>query len=251
VALPAAPGVEDHSLSRVIKSYLYWQFRDDDNLQALVDSQNEEAQRFIDWFLSLNLPIYTRDPVAGALLDWVAEGLYGLPRPVLSRTDSSAAGANRGPYNTWMYNTLALNSSRGRARNVAERASDDIYRRVLTWHFFKGDGRAFAVRYLKRRIQRFLTCPNGIDLGVDQTYRTSITFGLCCQVNITLRRFMARVRRAAIYNTFQFNTTSYNNLEVEVTVLGDQLDLARQLKEAIDQGFLELPFQYTFLLKVQ
>jgi hypothetical protein len=41
--------------------------------------------------------------------------------------------------------------------------SDDAYQRIITWDFFKGDGKRFCMRWLKRRIMRFLVGVNGID----------------------------------------------------------------------------------------
>ena len=34
-------------------------------------------------------------------------------------------------------------------------ADDDTYRRCLTWHYQKGDGKYFNIRWLKRRVMRF------------------------------------------------------------------------------------------------
>lgn len=236
-------------LEKLIPSYLYWQYRDDDNLQAFVDAQNQLAQQFITWFCNLNLPIYTRDPVSGALLDWVGEGLYGLPRPVLG---SGTVRPARGPYNTWQFDSIRFNARDQKGTNfIAETVTDDIYRRALTWHFFKGDEKVFNVRWLKRRIMRFLTGINGTDPGIDQTYLISVSFGVCCQVNITLKRFSVRVVRSARFNTFKFNTTQFNYVEISITSLGSPFALGTVLKEAIDQGVLELPFQFTYVVNVQ
>lgn len=241
--------VDDH-VCRIIPSYLYWQYKDDDNLQAFVDSYNSYAQEFAEWFCSLNLPIYTSDPVSGALLDWVGEGLYGYSRPVLGEGRQEELG----PYNTWAFNELDFNGLRNISNATALRVNDDLYRRSLSWHFQKGDGRIFNVRYLKRRIMRWLIGENGIDPGIDQTYRISVSFGYCCQVNITLVIFKSVVLSGAFYNTFAFNETvnsAFNDLEIIVTQLGPQFDLGDKLKEAIDEGFLELPFQFNYVVTVQ
>jgi len=39
--------------------------------------------------------------------------------------------------------------------------SDDLYRRIITWHFFKQDGNYCSVEYIKRRIWRFLYGTDG------------------------------------------------------------------------------------------
>lgn len=232
---------------RVIPSYVYWQYRDDDNIQAFVDAYNEMAQQFLRWLCDLHLPIYTKDPIRGALLDWVGEGVYGFPRPVLGRGQLRTVG----PYNTWRFNTLRFNTHEITGNLVTEQVTDDVYRRALTWHFYKGDGQTFTVSWLKRRVMRFLTGVDGTDPGVDQTYRVSVSFGYCCQVNITIKRFFSKVRRGARYNTFRFNTTKFNAIELTVLIAGLPFDVADQFKAAVEQGILELPFQYTYVVRVE
>jgi len=87
-------------LTTALPSYLYQQYTDDDDLQAFVLAYNTYAQEFVDWFNSINLPIYTQPQIFGALLDWVAAGIYGLARPVLS----SGTFHSVGPYNTQYFN---------------------------------------------------------------------------------------------------------------------------------------------------
>lgn len=263
---------ESPLVARTIPAYLYWQYRDDDNLQAFVDSYNAMTQDYVDWYISLNLPIYTQSPITGAFLDWVGQGLYGYPRPVLGE------GYQRliGPLNTYSPNgfgvvnedgsferilAVGLNQRRILSNARAIRVNDDLYRRSIAWHFFKGYGHQFNVRYLKRRIMQWLTGPDGIDPKVDQTYRISVSFGACCQVNITLIIFKSVWQRGAVPNTITLNdrgapTRSYgsailNHNEIVVTIIGDQFEFGDQLKEAIDEGFLELPFQYNYVVTVQ
>jgi hypothetical protein len=70
-------------LTKNLPSYVYQEYSDDDSIQGFVLAQNQIQQAFLNWFNSLNLPIYTKDPISGPLLDWVAGGLYGFLRPVL------------------------------------------------------------------------------------------------------------------------------------------------------------------------
>jgi hypothetical protein len=161
------------TLQSVIKSYLYVQFNDDDHLLAMVEAYNAYAQSYIDYLNALNLPIYTSDPVSGALLDWVGTNLYGYPRPGIP----IAGKAGEGPYNTYQFNSLTINGDTLGQPSSFTPASDDVYRRVLTWHFYKGDGHQFTTPWLKRRITRFLNGPNGTDiLPGAQTYDVSVTF---------------------------------------------------------------------------
>ena len=167
------PGVT--GLTTVIPSYLYQEYSDDDDLQEFVAAQNQCQQDYVDTFNALNLPIYTGHPslVAGALLDWVGAGLYGMTRPALS----SGQPVVMGPLNTWgpnwifpMWGTAPRSVAVKFGLNILQFLSigdvvitdDDLYRRILTWHLYKGDSNYFDIRFIKRRIWRFL-------YGVDGT----------------------------------------------------------------------------------
>jgi hypothetical protein len=159
------------SLQQSIPSYVYEQYADDDNIQAFNSSFNELNTQFLLWFNTLNLPIYTGGVVAGALLDWVGEGLYGMMRPsVTSGTVKGYAATN-----TFVINAQAINSRKKFSNQTSQTVSDDIYRRVITWNFYKGDGFVFCMAWLKRRVLRFLNGANGIDPGLDQTNAVSAT----------------------------------------------------------------------------
>lgn len=149
-------------LQQVIASYLYWQFSDDDDLQAFVASQNALSQGYLDWFNTTPLGLYTSPNITGPLLDWIGQGVYGITRPVLStQTTTRIAGYNSAAYNTVPYNGMLFSSS-GSATIV----NDDIYKRVLTWHLYKGDGQVFSLQWLKNRVNRFLNGANGSDYPV-------------------------------------------------------------------------------------
>lgn len=242
---------EQGTLQKIILAYLYWQYRDDSDLQAFVDAYNELTQEFLDWFNGLNLPIYTGGVVAGALLDWVAEGLYGLKRPVLGNGRLSV----KGPYNTFAYNESigGFNGLKFLEKVTYDPVTDDIFRRIITWRFSKAYGRVFNVRWLKRRIMQFLLGTNGVNFNVDQTYPISVTFGYDNQINITLVTFSTKVLSGAIYNTSAYNTTNlgFNTLNTISTRIRDQFPLAQVLKDGIDNGALELPFQYDYIVTIQ
>lgn len=234
------------SLTRLIASYLYLQYNDDDDLQAFVDAFNAMGQARIDALNGLNLPIYTQPQIAGPLLDWVAEGLYGTSRPTLPSGRSRYVGA----FNTYAYNSEAFNRVQliGPA-NVAA-TSDNIFKKILTWAIFKGDGRVFDVRWLKRRIMRFLEGPNGANFNVDQTYRISVSFGVNRNVGIVIINGSREVTGGAIYNRFGWNMAPFNSSTSIYTPFPRQQN-AEQLKQAIDAGVLELPFQFTYNVSIQ
>lgn len=233
------------ALQNIIKSYLYQEYSDDDDLQAFVDAFNEMAQAYLDWLNAVNLPIYTGATVFGALLDWVAEGLYGYSRPTLP----SGRAQLIGPLNTFEYNVLPFNTRRFTGSQDYFVTNDDVFRRCLTWHIFKGDGKVFTIRWLKRRIMRFLTGQNGTNPNVDETYQVSVSFGIGNQINITILTGIRKITGGAIYNRAAFNTMQFNQLNTVFTPLAP-LAFANILKAAIDSGALELPFQFTYVVHI-
>ena len=202
------------TLTQVIPAYLYQQYADDDNLQALIDALNTMTQQYITWFATIGLPVYTGAMIVGALLDWVATNLYGQPRPVLS----SGTVLQIGPPATFAPATLQPAVLKTTTSPVFYSVDDDVYKRVLTWNFYKGDGRTFSIRWLKRRIARFLLGLNGTDVvPIDQTYNISVAFGSGTEIDIAL-------------------LTSY--------------PLSTIFKAAIDDGVLQLPFQFTYVVTI-
>jgi hypothetical protein len=164
------PPTSNTSVANITLSYLYRQYADDADLQSLVDGYNAYAQAYLDYLNGLELPIYTGAPIAGTLLDWVAVGLYGYPRPGLPSLGTPAIG----PYNTFLFNAIPYDGNTLGTDGTYTYTTDDVYKRCLTWAFYKGDGRTFTMRWLKRRINRFLNGLNGTDVTNDQTYKISV-----------------------------------------------------------------------------
>jgi len=149
-------------LQTIIPSYLYQEYSDDPDLQAFVNSQNMLAQGYLDWFTGTPLGLYVSPNITGSLLDWLAQGVYGISRPILSnQTKYVTSGYNSVPYDTLEYDGLLYESS-----GLSSIATDDIYKRVLTWILYRGDGQVFTMQWLKNRISRFINGPNGSDLPV-------------------------------------------------------------------------------------
>lgn len=198
-------------LTSILPCYVYQQYNDDPNIVAFFAALNNMQQSYLDAFNALNLPIYTQDPVSGVLLDWVALGLYGLKRPYLPAANSSTQLV--GAYNTVVYNRLPYNSIGDVSSPDFVAVNDDVFRRVITWWFYKGDGTVLNIAWLKRRIERFLTGANGVDPGISSTLDISVTFTTAHDVTITLA---AATTNAALF------------------------------KQAMDSGILQVPFQYVF-----
>jgi hypothetical protein len=211
IAQPTKPQASQFpfpTLQNQIKSYLYVWCNDDDNLQSMVAAYNAYTQAYLDWFNSIYLPIYTNGTISGTLLDWVATYLYGIARPGLPEHGKPG----RGPFNTYTLNSLVFNGGKPGTPGLFFVTSDDYYKRILTWLFYKGDGKVFNVRWLKRRVERFLYGLNGIDPGVVTTYDVSVVF----------------TGRTA------------------VTISVPPSDAATILQAAVQAGVLELPFQITW-----
>lgn len=198
-------------LNTFAKSYLYQEYANDMDLQALVMAFNETAQVYLDALLALNLPIYTMAPVENALLDWVAFALYNIKRPVFGST--VVTGSDNGDYNDDDYNSVAYNDAGVTEAFVFSTATNDQYRRVITWNFFKGDGFQFNARWLKRRVKRFLIGTDGIDPGIDETFDISVTYGANRSIVIAPKATLPNIPL---------------------------------LQQAIAGGFLQLPQPYTY-----
>ena len=241
----AFPPQAPTSLTKTINSYLYQKYNDDDSLQAFVMAYNALAQNYVDAFNGLNLPVYTSANINGALLDWVAAGLYGILRPALA----SGRNKNAGAFNTYKMNTLTLGHGKTIYPTNAVVTSDDVFKRILTWLFFKGDGKVFNVRWLKRRIMRFLNGENGVNVNVDQTYRISVTFGAGNNASIRVVNGQRKILGGALFNSFLGNRRAFDSLTssyVQYPPIANVLIL----QEAINAGALELPFQYNWTVQI-
>lgn len=259
---PAGPT----TVPAIIPSYLYQEYSDDDDLQAFVAAYNELAQKYgVDWLTTANLPIYTG--LAGLLLDWIGSNLYGLPRPTLYTPYSIVSG----PFNTVPFNTIPFDFSGQYQSGDFEigvgigifaigispiagsfapaptpsgyATSDDTYQRILTWHFFKGDGWYFNVRWLKRRVMRFLYGVNGTDPGINQTNQISVTWGLDGQINIRILNGIRTVLGGAIFGEMLFNESAFDSLVTEFTPY-PPVPEAPIFALAMQSGALQMPFQF-------
>lgn len=210
---PPFPGLPV-TVQNVIRSYLYTQYADDDDLQAFVAAYNAMAQDYVTWFNALNLPIYTSATIVGPLLDWVAQGLYGMARPSLTEGSKRVTG----PFNTLPLNSEPFNFSDIENAPDHVATSDDTFKRILTWAFYKGDGRQFNIRWLKRRIFRFLQGTAGTDVDASDT--DSISVALSGSV-VTI-------------------TLSGGLINQEATLFA----------QAVTSGALELPFQFTYVVVI-
>ena len=177
-------------LTQILPSYVYTQYADDVNVQAFASAYNQLAQSYLDTFNGVNLPVYTG--LNGALLDWVAQGLYGKIRPSLPVLELKPP---TGPYGTSTFGTLPFGALRAAAAPNYILATDDIFKRCLTWALYKGDGKQYSTRWLKRRVARFLSDENG---QFDQTYRISVGYGPSDSVTIRIVNIVRTVTGGSV-----------------------------------------------------
>ncbi len=203
------------TLSTIIKSYLYQEYADDSDLQAFIDSYNGITQSYLDWFNNTSLAVYTLNTISGSLLDWIGQGIYNISRPVISTSPSPFSLA------TGQWNSISLNTTPWDGFNInlnggsAVSASDDIYKRVMTWILYRGDGRQMTMQWLKRRVARFIYGANGSDIDV----------GLVSNINITM---------------------SGKNITIQLPLLAS----SESLQALMYQNILPLPFQLNFNIVV-
>lgn len=159
-------------IEKIIPAYLYTQYNDDKNIQSFVDAYNEVAQSLYSWLRDSRLSIFQGGYNSGEQLKWVVKGIYGQDVPILQSTKR----AGKGPYNTIEYNFLPFDAYQQLYNNDVVVVSDDLFKRVLTWNFYRGDGKQFSVPWLKRRVMRFLNGIDGEDISNDQHWPISVSF---------------------------------------------------------------------------
>lgn len=200
--------------TQVLPAYLYQQYTQDpysDDLQAFFTAYNTESQNRLNATNNLNLPIYTKQ--SAPLLDWTATSIYGQSRPTLG---SPTSFSPLNVYNTVPYNTTAYSQDTEKAPANSYVVTDDIYQRILTWNFYKGDGFQFTTQWLKRRIKRFLLGTNGVDFPIDNTFLISVVYGANNVITITVPNY-------AITPVFE---------------------------SALQSGVLNVPFQFSFVVDI-
>lgn len=216
-------------LTEVLKSYPYQEYADDDDIRALFDAYNSVAQAYVTWFATVNLPDYTG--LSGDLLSWVSQGLYGITKTSLA----SPASASLGMLNTESLNSDVINGYSASTQTFYT-LTDDMLQRILTWHFYKGDGKRFCIRWLKRRIMRFLLGTNGIDpqpTNPDFVVGCETTNALSVSVNPNTNLLTVTIYEVLLS---QFAEVTPGVLSIFVI--------------AFTSGVLELPVQYTYAVTI-
>jgi hypothetical protein len=229
-------------------SYLYTWYQDDDNLQAFVASFNALAQQYLTFANSVQLPFYPGPLIAGGLLDWVALGLYGMVRPLLPSGSLKVTGA----LGTYVLGTLPLGELLRIGGIVYYAVSDDYFKRILTWHLYKGDAKYFNVLWLKRRVLRFLTGANGIGGDVvDQLPQVSVSFATGNTATISLLQGSRTFDRiSGALGSFVLGTMALGLSHTSVTTYPPLPGSPIIFQDAVAAGILELPFSYSWSIQI-
>lgn len=151
-------------LTTQIPAYLYQQYQGDADIAAFFTAYNTLSQSKLDTISQLNLPIYLTK--SGDLLNIVGEGLYGEIRTPLATGITHISGM----FNTYEYNENENNQYNSTYEGVSYQVNDDVYKKIIQWNTFKGDGKYMTIRWLKRRIYRFFYGTN----FPDQTYQIDV-----------------------------------------------------------------------------
>lgn len=237
------PPIEPTGMQWSIPSYLYDEYNDDDDLQAFVYAYNDMAQAYVDWFNEINLPIYTG--LSGPLLDWVGQGVYGVMRPTLY----SNQPYNVGEFNTYALNTIGFNEG-GIFNDITDVTvtDDDIYQRVITWHFYKGDGKQASAQWFRKRAVRFLYGANGSDYTAPaQNVSVVIGGGF---ITITVVSSLVKMASGAAFNSFGFNSFGLNKGTTTTVATFAVPSSAVAFVEAINTGALEMPSQFSSVARI-
>lgn len=229
------------NLTTIIPAYAYRQYQDDEDISAWFTAYNKLSQANLDAVNGYTLPIYLNQ--TGALLSWAASSIYGIPRPNLS----SGGPRPVGPIDTWEANSEVIDGFSLVNTSANFVANDLTYQRIIQWNTFKGDGYDFTIRWLKRRVERFL---HG-EIFPEQTYDVSVSFTSEKDVLISVSSTNLQVFGGAFFNEMGFNdqTAPLNSMDLEVNP-SKPSPLASALKAAINSGVLLLPFQYTFTVQI-
>ena len=158
-------------LQEIIPSYVYEQYADDPNIVAFSTAYNVIAQSYLNWFNATPFAVYTSAAISGPLLDWIGNGIYGIPRPVFSTLTAKFLSD---AVNYLPTNTIATDGSEHSQSGSSVVANDDYYKRTITWHAYIGDGRICNVMTIRKRIARFLFGPNGGDISLSQAQQVNI-----------------------------------------------------------------------------
>lgn len=224
-------------LPEIIKAYLYHQYNDDDNIRAFFTVYNTLANEIYQWMVNANLPIFIGTYNSGDQLKWIAKGIYGQNPPILVSSKTTTTG----PYGTAVFGGLI---PFGEIKKITSSqqivASDDLFKRIMTWNYYKGDGFHFTIPWLKRRVMRFLLGENGVDVANDEHWNVSVLFS-SSGTAITIFKGYRIITGSAKYGAIPFGAMAFGQINTAL-IQSARFDYAQIFKETFDSGLLNMPF---------
>jgi hypothetical protein len=206
---PPPPHVPSPLLQIPIQAYPYQQYSKNADIRAFFDAYNACTQTFLDWFNETPLGVWTSPNISGALLDWIGQGLYGIRRPVFSTLETTYLSSATGLLPTGVIATSGSTSSES---GTAVFATDDYYKRTLTWFLYIGDGRHFNVTVFRKKVARWLYGVNGTDITLAQAQTVNIAAGV---IDPPARPTLSQVPGSSL------TATTYAAASTYVTPLGE------------------------------
>ncbi len=223
-------------MADAINAYVYSQYADDSDIQGWFAAQNVIAQGYIDWFNESPFALYTSSFISGPLLDWLMNGLYGIQRPVISTTTTNfTAGLGSMPLGTTALGNQVFTQS-----GTVQIASDDIYKRTLTWMLYLADGKQATTEWLRRRIARFLYGANGGDVSASDVINVRIS---PMPYPPTAGLGSGPLGSAPLGNYQSSNGVAKKALQITVPNLGN---ISQQFATMFASGYLPVPFQLQY-----
>ncbi|MXV36804.1 MULTISPECIES: hypothetical protein [unclassified Saccharibacter] len=155
----------------IAPAHAYQQFSDDANIVAFFKAYNQLAQESLSWMVTHPMALYIGPALEGNLLTYCAFCLYGQFRYRISYTEIRSIS---GEIDGADIDRLTIDDTAIDKHYDGSAISDDLFKRILTWNFYKGDGLNFSIPWLKRRIMRFLTGENGHAWRFNSTHPVSV-----------------------------------------------------------------------------
>lgn len=231
---------EQLPLQAVPRAYLYDQYSDDEDLQSFFSTLTAFGQGYMDWATNTPLAVWTNPNINGQLLDWTAQSLYGIVRPVISTSSSKTTGV----YGTRAYGTgPAYGMLLRRETGTAIIANDDIYKRVITWVLYQGDADNIDITWLKKRIARFLYGADGSDFDIGLLNNISINPTMML-ANAGYGRNPYGMRPA--YGMMLIRQT----LQIQLNITIPNTPASQILSDFLTQGILPMPTQCTYTVTI-
>lgn len=194
---------------KLVKSYVYQQYRDDADIIALFDAYNQIAQDYLKTFLSHSPAIYIDDVWTSGELTYLAWFLWGQRRWY---SDYASSIDLEGAIDELPIDWISAGGSLPKPRQKLL-INDDTFRRIMTWNLYRGDGAQFTIPWLKKRIKRWMIGVNGY----------APLFGDANEISVNI-----------------------SNKIVNISVVTTDTSLLLSLQAALYSGALNVPAGFTF-----